>query len=123
MPQGLYHKTYHLQIIPPCHGAIILVCAMKNNCLQTDILKTFEQQICISSGNVCYVLGHYNLAWRSSDGGIGGIREGLMGGYVGRAVFSQSIKSRDRGSHYAFSTSNWCCSGHTEFGDSIKEAI
>lgn len=57
--------------MPPCHGAIVLVCTMKNNCLHTDILKIFEQQVCMSSRNVCDVMEPHDLDWRSSMGGLG----------------------------------------------------
>lgn len=95
---------------------------MKNNFLQTDILKILEQQICVSSRNV-YVMAHHDLAWKSSDVGIWDIRDGLMGWCVGRTVFSQSIKSYESGCQCAFSMWSWCCSGHTAVADSIRKAI
>lgn len=56
---------------PPCHGVIVLVCTMKNNCLPTDILKLFEQQVWMSSRNVCDVMEPHDLAWRNSMGDAG----------------------------------------------------
>lgn len=121
-PKCLKISTISLSSLK-CHGPIILFCTLqKNNFLQTDMVKIFEQQICVSSRNVCYVMACHDLAWRSSDVEIWVIRDGLMGWYVGRTVFSQPIKSHESRSQYAFSTRNWCCSGHIAVGESIRKA-
>lgn len=40
--------------------------------------KIFEQQICVSSRNVCYIMAYYDLAWRNSEVEIWDIRDELM---------------------------------------------
>lgn len=84
------------------------------------MLKIFEPQMYVSSRNVCYVMACHDLARRSFDVEIWVIGDGLIGWYVGRTVFSQSVKSHESHSQYGFSTVNWCCSGHIAVGKSIR---
>lgn len=43
---------------------------IKSNFLQTHV-EIFEQKICVSPRNICYVVAYHNLAQRSSDVGFG----------------------------------------------------
>lgn len=59
MPQDLYHKPVIFKVPWP-HYSILY--PTKNNFLQTDMVKIFEQQMCVSSRNVCYVMACHDLA-------------------------------------------------------------
>lgn len=105
-----------------CHKPVIFNVPWPHYFMQTDMLKIFEQEMCVSSRNGRYVVACHDLARSNSDVDIWVIRDGLMGWYVGRTVFSQSIKSHESHSQYGFSTGNWCCSGHIAVGESIRKA-